>query len=136
DHVARLVVNVHVHVLRDDVDLGVLEDRLAETVGKDCAECRGPIKSREDLEDRVLPCLHLSVHLDEGHSPFPSTTSKKNLSVARRAGSIATGPKPSRELLPVPLPPGGIHANLLDRLLNSSIHLRSLAGPEEQVHVL
>src|SRR5439155_43828 len=44
--------------------------------------------------------------------------------------------KPAGEVLPVLLPPSGIHPDLLHGLLDHPANLRSLAAPEEALHVL
>src|SRR5438552_17041593 len=52
------------------------------------------------------------------------------------ARSIIAGRKPAGELFPVPIPPGGVHANLLRGLLGHPVNFRGLAGSEERLDVL
>src|SRR2546422_4991186 len=52
------------------------------------------------------------------------------------APSIIAGRKPAGELFPVPIPPGGVHANLLRGLLGHPVNLRGFAGSEERLDVL
>src|SRR5256886_407314 len=80
-----------------------------------------------------FPAFTLRFARTTGMGVFPSSGSKKKpclgTSTLRRC-------KPAREVLPVLLPPSGVHPNLLHGLLDHPADLRSLAASEEPLHVL
>src|SRR5947209_16646904 len=85
----------------------------------------------------------LSSHRSRARKTYPSGRNERHQSLRPALSSVRPtshlarpGRKPEREFLRVPLPPSGIHPNLLNRLLHRSPDLRSLAGSEEPLHIL
>src|SRR5437016_3651301 len=80
-----------------------------------------------------FPAFTLRFARTTGMGVFPSSASKKKpclgTSTLRRC-------KPAGEVLPVLLPPSGIHPDLVHGRLDHPANLRSLAAPEEALHVL
>src|SRR5439155_203965 len=73
DDVPRLVVDVHVHILGDDVDATVSEDLFSESVGEDRSEGDRFVQAGEHVEDRMLPGFHLAVRSGLGHGRLVAT---------------------------------------------------------------
>src|SRR5207245_6735691 len=72
DDVSGFVVDVHVHVLGDHINLAVAEDLLPEPVGEDRAESRGTAQFGEDIQDRMLPRSDFAVDSDGCHLWVPT----------------------------------------------------------------
>src|SRR3989449_6124231 len=86
----------------------------------------------------------LSSHRSRARKTYPSGRNERNqgfsarvvLCPSERAHLARPGRKPEREFLRVPLPPSGIHPDLLDRVLPPPRAPRGLAGREAPLHIL
>src|SRR6266542_1483941 len=91
DDVSGGVVDVHVHVLRHDLDPAVAQDLLPQSVRENLAEGGGSIETRKHVEDRVLSGLHLSIHVDGCHSAVRIVRLGEKGSLAGRGTSSLHG---------------------------------------------